>query len=172
MVVLYDSLQLAHKCILNSFYGYVMRKGYNLPKNLSMTKVFFVYNYLLLIQKMGRYKFYLIKVPRLIESFTLSFGLRIWVGTVPEFCWWKDCLVQGPLVQHGDGWDSVLYRGQHHHKGQGNCRTNRVTYIFCTYTVVTVSHCMCKSVNLVVRSAVTKANTSFGTAGWSERALF
>ena len=27
MVVLYDSLQLAHKCILNSFYGYVMHKG-------------------------------------------------------------------------------------------------------------------------------------------------
>lgn len=27
MVVLYDSLQLAHKVILNSFYGYVMRKG-------------------------------------------------------------------------------------------------------------------------------------------------
>lgn len=27
MVLLYDSLQLAHKCILNSFYGYVMRKG-------------------------------------------------------------------------------------------------------------------------------------------------
>ena len=27
MVTLYDSLQLAHKCILNSFYGYVMRKG-------------------------------------------------------------------------------------------------------------------------------------------------
>jgi len=26
-VLLYDSLQLAHKCILNSFYGYVMRKG-------------------------------------------------------------------------------------------------------------------------------------------------
>ena len=25
--VLYDSLQLALKCILNSFYGYVMRKG-------------------------------------------------------------------------------------------------------------------------------------------------
>ncbi|XP_067207203.1 DNA polymerase epsilon catalytic subunit 1 isoform X2 [Linepithema humile] len=25
--ILYDSLQLAHKCILNSFYGYVMRKG-------------------------------------------------------------------------------------------------------------------------------------------------
>lgn len=28
LLVLYDSLQLAHKCILNSFYGYVMRKGY------------------------------------------------------------------------------------------------------------------------------------------------
>lgn len=26
-IVIYDSLQLAHKCILNSFYGYVMRKG-------------------------------------------------------------------------------------------------------------------------------------------------
>ncbi|CAG8517653.1 10346_t:CDS:10 [Paraglomus occultum] len=26
-IILYDSLQLAHKCILNSFYGYVMRKG-------------------------------------------------------------------------------------------------------------------------------------------------
>lgn len=28
-VVLYESLQLAHKCILNSFYGYVMRKGFS-----------------------------------------------------------------------------------------------------------------------------------------------
>jgi len=27
MIVLYDSLQTAHKCILNSFYGYMMRKG-------------------------------------------------------------------------------------------------------------------------------------------------
>lgn len=27
LIVLYDSLQLAHKVILNSFYGYVMRKG-------------------------------------------------------------------------------------------------------------------------------------------------
>ncbi|CAG8516863.1 18561_t:CDS:10 [Acaulospora morrowiae] len=27
MIVIYDSLQLAHKCLLNSFYGYVMRKG-------------------------------------------------------------------------------------------------------------------------------------------------
>lgn len=27
LVIVYDSLQLAHKCILNSFYGYVMRKG-------------------------------------------------------------------------------------------------------------------------------------------------
>ena len=27
MIVVYDSLQLAHKVILNSFYGYVMRKG-------------------------------------------------------------------------------------------------------------------------------------------------
>ncbi|TKR92593.1 hypothetical protein L596_007218 [Steinernema carpocapsae] len=26
-IVLYESLQLAHKCILNSFYGYAMRKG-------------------------------------------------------------------------------------------------------------------------------------------------
>ncbi|EFA77319.1 putative DNA polymerase epsilon subunit A [Heterostelium album PN500] len=27
MVIMYESMQLAHKCILNSFYGYVMRKG-------------------------------------------------------------------------------------------------------------------------------------------------
>lgn len=27
MCILFDSLQLAHKCILNSFYGYVMRWG-------------------------------------------------------------------------------------------------------------------------------------------------
>ncbi|CAM4930738.1 unnamed protein product [Rotaria socialis] len=27
LIVIYDSLQLAHKCILNSFYGYVMRRG-------------------------------------------------------------------------------------------------------------------------------------------------
>lgn len=27
MILLYDSMQLAHKCILNSFYGYVMRAG-------------------------------------------------------------------------------------------------------------------------------------------------
>ncbi|KAF8511456.1 ribonuclease H-like domain-containing protein [Gautieria morchelliformis] len=27
LIVVYGSLQLAHKCILNSFYGYVMRKG-------------------------------------------------------------------------------------------------------------------------------------------------
>ncbi|TBU03206.1 catalytic subunit A of DNA polymerase epsilon [Hamiltosporidium tvaerminnensis] len=27
MLVVYESLQIAHKCILNSFYGYVMRKG-------------------------------------------------------------------------------------------------------------------------------------------------
>lgn len=26
-MIVYDSLQIAHKCILNSFYGYVMRKG-------------------------------------------------------------------------------------------------------------------------------------------------
>lgn len=27
LIIVFDSLQLAHKCILNSFYGYVMRKG-------------------------------------------------------------------------------------------------------------------------------------------------
>jgi len=34
MVVLYDSLQLAHKCILNSFYGYVMRKYVKFKDNM------------------------------------------------------------------------------------------------------------------------------------------
>ncbi|KAK1323653.1 DNA polymerase epsilon catalytic subunit A [Acorus calamus] len=36
MVVLYDSLQLAHKCILNSFYGYVMRNAFEEIKKQSM----------------------------------------------------------------------------------------------------------------------------------------
>lgn len=42
MVTLYDSLQLAHKCILNSFYGYVMRKGarwYSMPMAAITTHV-------------------------------------------------------------------------------------------------------------------------------------
>ena len=34
--VLYDSLQLAHKCILNSFYGYVMRKGKLVSKRFAI----------------------------------------------------------------------------------------------------------------------------------------
>ncbi|CEL95962.1 unnamed protein product [Vitrella brassicaformis CCMP3155] len=41
MELLYDSLQLAHKCILNSFYGYVMRKGarwYSMPMAGIVTK--------------------------------------------------------------------------------------------------------------------------------------
>lgn len=33
--MLYDSLQLAHKCILNSFYGYVMRKYISYIPNCS-----------------------------------------------------------------------------------------------------------------------------------------
>jgi len=39
--VLYDSLQLAHKCILNSFYGYVMRRGarwYSMPMAAVVTR--------------------------------------------------------------------------------------------------------------------------------------
>ena len=39
--VLFDSLQLAHKCILNSFYGYVMRRGarwYSMPMAGIVTK--------------------------------------------------------------------------------------------------------------------------------------
>lgn len=39
--ILYDSLQLAHKCILNSFYGYVMRKGYVKYKSLPIAFVSF-----------------------------------------------------------------------------------------------------------------------------------
>ena len=38
---MYDSLQLAHKCILNSFYGYVMRRGarwYSMPMAAVVTK--------------------------------------------------------------------------------------------------------------------------------------
>lgn len=41
MVVLYDSLQLAHKCILNSFYGYVMRKGWGMCYSFDMLSAFY-----------------------------------------------------------------------------------------------------------------------------------
>lgn len=42
MAILYDSMQLAHKCILNSFYGYVMRKSsrwYSMPMAAVTTSI-------------------------------------------------------------------------------------------------------------------------------------
>ncbi|KAE8646908.1 DNA polymerase epsilon catalytic subunit A isoform X1 [Cucumis sativus] len=59
MVVLYDSLQLAHKCILNSFYGYVMRKGarwYSMEMAgvVTYTGAKIIQNARLLIEKIGK----------------------------------------------------------------------------------------------------------------------
>ncbi|XP_010242612.1 PREDICTED: DNA polymerase epsilon catalytic subunit A-like [Nelumbo nucifera] len=59
MVVLYDSLQLAHKCILNSFYGYVMRKGarwYSMEMAgvVTYTGAKIIQNARLLVEKIGR----------------------------------------------------------------------------------------------------------------------
>ncbi|KAF0934637.1 hypothetical protein E2562_026131 [Oryza meyeriana var. granulata] len=59
MVVLYDSLQLAHKCILNSFYGYVMRKGarwYSMEMAgvVTYTGAKIIQNARLLVDKIGR----------------------------------------------------------------------------------------------------------------------
>ncbi|CAM8878713.1 unnamed protein product [Rhodiola kirilowii] len=59
MVVLYDSLQLAHKCILNSFYGYVMRKGarwYSMEMAgvVTYTGAKIIQNARLLIEKVGK----------------------------------------------------------------------------------------------------------------------
>ncbi|XP_051120943.1 DNA polymerase epsilon catalytic subunit A-like [Andrographis paniculata] len=59
MVVLYDSLQLAHKCILNSFYGYVMRKGarwYSMEMAgvVTYTGAKIIQNARLLIERIGR----------------------------------------------------------------------------------------------------------------------
>ncbi|KAL5974610.1 DNA polymerase epsilon catalytic subunit A [Asimina triloba] len=59
MVILYDSLQLAHKCILNSFYGYVMRKGarwYSMEMAgvVTYTGAKIIQNARLLIEKIGR----------------------------------------------------------------------------------------------------------------------
>ncbi|KAK1431332.1 hypothetical protein QVD17_07789 [Tagetes erecta] len=59
MVVLYDSLQLAHKCILNSFYGYVMRKGarwYSMEMAgvVTYTGAKIIQNAHLLVKKIGR----------------------------------------------------------------------------------------------------------------------
>ncbi|CAN6479373.1 unnamed protein product [Victoria cruziana] len=59
MVILYDSLQLAHKCILNSFYGYVMRKGarwYSMEMAgvVTYTGAKIIQNARLLVDKIGR----------------------------------------------------------------------------------------------------------------------
>ncbi|XP_074301915.1 DNA polymerase epsilon catalytic subunit A-like [Silene latifolia] len=59
MVILYDSLQLAHKCILNSFYGYVMRKGarwYSMEMAgvVTYTGAKIIQNARLLVEKIGR----------------------------------------------------------------------------------------------------------------------
>ncbi|KAL0812788.1 hypothetical protein Bca101_069231 [Brassica carinata] len=59
MVVVYDSLQLAHKCILNSFYGYVMRKGarwYSMEMAgvVTYTGAKIIQNARLLIERIGR----------------------------------------------------------------------------------------------------------------------
>ncbi|XP_020527261.1 DNA polymerase epsilon catalytic subunit A [Amborella trichopoda] len=59
MVVLFDSLQLAHKCILNSFYGYVMRKGarwYSMEMAgvVTYTGAKIIQNARLLVERIGR----------------------------------------------------------------------------------------------------------------------
>ncbi|KAL6549283.1 DNA polymerase epsilon catalytic subunit A [Orobanche gracilis] len=59
MVVIYDSLQLAHKCILNSFYGYVMRKGarwYSMEMAgvVTYTGAKIIQNAHLLVERIGR----------------------------------------------------------------------------------------------------------------------
>ena len=59
MVILYDSLQLAHKCILNSFYGYVMRKGarwYSMEMAgvVTLTGAVIIQNACKLIERVGR----------------------------------------------------------------------------------------------------------------------
>ncbi|KMT05520.1 hypothetical protein BVRB_7g176430 [Beta vulgaris subsp. vulgaris] len=59
MVIVYDSLQLAHKCILNSFYGYVMRKGarwYSMEMAgvVTYTGAKIIQNARLLVEKIGR----------------------------------------------------------------------------------------------------------------------
>ncbi|KAJ0743097.1 putative DNA-directed DNA polymerase [Helianthus annuus] len=59
MVVLYDSLQLSYKCILNSFYGHVMRKGarwYSMEMAgvVTYTRAKIIQNAHSLIKKIGR----------------------------------------------------------------------------------------------------------------------
>ena len=71
MVVLYDSLQLAHKCILNSFYGYVMRKG---ARWYSMEMVgFYSFNSSGVISSQWIFQFYQMSFKR--YSFYLSNSL-------------------------------------------------------------------------------------------------
>ncbi|KAG9430527.1 DNA polymerase epsilon catalytic subunit A [Apis mellifera carnica] len=52
--VLYDSLQLAHKCILNSFYGYVMRKGMEMGGIVCYTGAHIIMRAREIIEQVGR----------------------------------------------------------------------------------------------------------------------
>lgn len=53
--MVYDSLQLAHKCILNSFYGYVMRKYISYTLNYFIKDILTEYQVPLKPQKFQTY---------------------------------------------------------------------------------------------------------------------
>ncbi|VVD01009.1 unnamed protein product [Leptidea sinapis] len=52
--VLFDSLQLAHKCILNSFYGYVMRRGMEMAGIVCYTGANIIMRAREIIEQVGR----------------------------------------------------------------------------------------------------------------------
>lgn len=83
LVVLYDSLQLAHKCILNSFYGYVMRK--------------WVCDFHLVLNS------YNVQSAFTVASmFVLSF----------KWCFYMFFFQGCKMVLHGNGWSSDIYRSK------------------------------------------------------------
>lgn len=92
MVVVYDSLQLAHKCILNSFYGYVMRK---VPHPFSILP----HTHLITLVKPLQFRLHMVHkfCSRLAEQ-------SYWCGTVTG----------GTVVLNGDGRGCHQDRRRHH----------------------------------------------------------
>ena len=93
LLVLYDSLQLAHKCILNSFYGYVMRK---VPSPLSTPHTLVPVSF----------------IVTAIRALVTKSPLAILAG-----CYLLLTYAGGTLVQHGNGGHCVSDWFQYHHQG-------------------------------------------------------
>lgn len=118
----YTAAQLAHKCILNSFYGYVMRKGARWYRCASRAP----FCRKRCIPPVAFPAATAALRPCLPSPRRLSFA-RISSRAADALCvWWLTvfvcCVPASPLGQHGDGRGGDAHWGQHHQGGRHSCR--------------------------------------------------